>query len=247
MAILRVNKTKDYTTMSNYHFKDKRLSLKAKGLLSEMLSLPENWDYSIAGLVAINKEEETAIKSTLNELKQFGYLVVTKLTPNETDSGRYEYIYDIYEIPKKQEGDFLGVEFLGVENQGLYKYTNNKITNNKNNNITTKIDIYTYYEERVGSLSPMQYELFNNLLDKVGEDKVKEAIDKTIANNISKNQLSYIIKVASNLNDTNTKIQNNSKVKSISTPNWVNEEIDSEEMSEEEVEELRKELEIFYK
>lgn len=113
-----MNKTKNYTVMSNEHLKDKRLSLKAKGLLSVMLSLPDTWDYSISGLVAICKESETAVKSTLNELKSFGYLVVTKKMPDETESGRIEYVYDIFEHAKtgKQGAEKQGVENLGVEN-----------------------------------------------------------------------------------------------------------------------------------
>lgn len=116
MAVFRINKSGNYIVMSNHHLKQKEMSLKAKGLLSQMLSLPNTWDYSIAGLVAINKEEETSIKSALKELQKFGYLKVSKLMPNETKSGRIEYIYDIYEQPyEKQE-----VENLGVENQGQY-------------------------------------------------------------------------------------------------------------------------------
>lgn len=136
MAVLRINKTKDFTVMSNYHFRDKNISLKAKGLLSQMLSLPEGWDYSIAGLAAINKENETSIKSALNELKKYKYLKVTKLMPDVSPTGRIAYIYDIYEQPyekqeiEKQGVDFLGVEFLGVENQRQYN-TNNKELNNK--------------------------------------------------------------------------------------------------------------------
>lgn len=122
MAVFKINKTKDYTVMSNYHLRDKSLSLKAKGLLSQMLSLPEDWDYTIQGLCSINKENETAINSTLKELKDNGYLIVTKKMPNETKSGRIEYVYDIYETPKqegrKQDLENLGVEFQGVENQG---------------------------------------------------------------------------------------------------------------------------------
>lgn len=72
MAVFKINKTKDYTVMSNRHLKEKEMSLKAKGLLSLMLSLPETWDYSIEGLVAICKENHSAIKSTLNELKNMG-------------------------------------------------------------------------------------------------------------------------------------------------------------------------------
>lgn len=116
MSVIRVNKTKNYTVMSNEHLKDKRLSLKAKGLLSVMLSLPDTWDYSISGLVAICKESETAVKSTLNELKSCGYLVVTKKMPNETESGRIEYVYDILE---KAQTEKQGVEKQGVEKQGV--------------------------------------------------------------------------------------------------------------------------------
>ena len=118
MSVFRVNKTKDYVTMSKTHLKEKDMSLKAKGLLSEMLGLPDEWDYSINGLVAINKENESAIKSTLAELKEFGYLKVTKLMPNVTTSGRIEYIYDIYEKPI-QEGKKQEVENLPLENQPL--------------------------------------------------------------------------------------------------------------------------------
>ena len=116
-----MNKTKNYTVMNNEHLKDKRLSLKAKGLLSVMLSLPDTWDYSISGLVAICKESETAVKSTLNELKSCGYLVVTKKMPNETESGRIEYVYDIFEKAQteKQPVEKQGVENLGVENLGV--------------------------------------------------------------------------------------------------------------------------------
>ena len=116
MAVMRVAKTKDYTVMSNQHFKEKEMSLKAKGLLSLMLSLPDDWDYTIKGLVAINKENESAIMATLKELKSFGYLEVIKKMPNETESGRIEYEYIVHEEPKKQ-----GVENLGVEKQGVEK------------------------------------------------------------------------------------------------------------------------------
>ena len=130
MAVFRINKTNDYTVLSNYHFKEKSMSLKAKGLLSLMLSLPDDWDYSIQGLVSICAEEETAVTSTLNELKDFGYLVVLKKFPNETESGRIEYEYNVYEKPQKKKQDpekqglenlpleFLPLEFQGLENQG---------------------------------------------------------------------------------------------------------------------------------
>lgn len=110
MAVFRVNKNKDYTTMSNHHLKDKKLSLKAKGLLSMMLSLPDSWDYSIGGLVSISKESETSIKGTLSELKENNYLVINKYRDN---NGRFEYVYDIYEEP---EHDLPEVENPPVDN-----------------------------------------------------------------------------------------------------------------------------------
>lgn len=161
MAIFRVEKNKNYTTLSNYHFKEKEMSLKAKGLLSVMLSLPESWDYTIQGLVAICKENESAIKSTLKELSDFGYLEIVKLFPDQTDSGRIEYIYNIYEYPKqegKKQGvenqplEFLGVEVQPVENQGQLN-TNNKITKELNTN-----ELITDYELDTIEENPKQTE-----------------------------------------------------------------------------------------
>lgn len=133
MAVFRVEKTNNYTVMSNYHLRDKNLSLKAKGLLSFMLSLPEDWDYSLNGLNAVLKENETAIKTALEELKEKQYLIITKLLPNQTESKKIEYIYSIYEQPIGNQGvENLGVEFQGVENQTQIN-TNIQNTYNKNN------------------------------------------------------------------------------------------------------------------
>ena len=123
MATIRVHKTKNYTVMSNTHLRDKNLSLKAKGLLSVMLSLPDNWEYSIAGLVAISKENETAVKSALNELKDNNYVVVIKEKPTKNNGGRIKYSYDVFEEPKKQVTEKQGVENLGVEFQGIESNT----------------------------------------------------------------------------------------------------------------------------
>lgn len=128
MSKIRTHKKSNYTVMSNYHLQDQRLSFKAKGLLSVMLSLPKDWDYSINGIVKISKEEKTAVISTLNELKENGYVKVTKKMPNETESGRIEYEYDIYETPKQcteeqkseiQDTEEQGIENLGLEIQGI--------------------------------------------------------------------------------------------------------------------------------
>ena len=104
-SVCRVNKNKNYTVMSNYHLKSRNLSLKAIGLLSKVLSLPDDWDYSISGLTSLCKESTSAIKAALDELKEWGYLVVTKLMPNETESGRIEYVYDFFEVSEKDNPD----------------------------------------------------------------------------------------------------------------------------------------------
>ena len=96
MPVFRINKNKNYTVMCNYHLKDKRISLKAKGLISVMLSLPEKWNYSINGLTKISKESERAIKTTLKELKEYNYLIITK---ERDKKGKFKYIYDIFERP----------------------------------------------------------------------------------------------------------------------------------------------------
>lgn len=139
MAVIKVNKTKDYTIMSNTHFRERDMSLKAKGLLSLMLSLPSDWDYSVEGLVAICKENETAITSTLKELKMFGYLSVTKVMPNETKSGRIEYVYEIFETP--QRDNIQGIENQGVEKQGI---ENLPLVLQKEKSIKKEKDIYIY-------------------------------------------------------------------------------------------------------
>lgn len=97
MPVIRVNKTKDYTVMANYHFRDKNLSLKAKGLLSMMLSLPDGWGYSVEGLVKLSADGRESIMATLKELEKFKYL---KRSQSRDRSGKLgEAIYDIFEQP----------------------------------------------------------------------------------------------------------------------------------------------------
>ena len=97
MAVFRVERTRDYTVMSNYHLRDKNLSLKAKGLLSQMLSLPEDWDYTLAGLSYINRESKDAIRSAVNELEKAGYVQRRQTTDANGKFSANEYI--IHECP----------------------------------------------------------------------------------------------------------------------------------------------------
>ena len=129
MAVFKVEKTKNFTIMSNHHLQNKNLSLKAKGLLSYMLSLPNDWDYSLAGLVANSKESKTSIRNTLNELKENHYLSITKLYPNQTESKKIEYVYNIYEEPHLEPS----IQKQDTENQYLdYQYLENDTQINTN-------------------------------------------------------------------------------------------------------------------
>ena len=97
MSVFRIEKTKDFTIMSNHHFKNKNLSLKAKGLLSLMLSLPEDWDYTTRGLASICKDGVDSISTALKELEAEGYLARKRFRRKDGSLGRMEYV--IYEHP----------------------------------------------------------------------------------------------------------------------------------------------------
>lgn len=131
--------------MSNTHLKDKRLSLKAIGLLSVVLGLPKDWHYTVNGLVGIVKDGKDSVESAIKELKKNGYLRVEKIYPNE-NSNRIQYQYTFFENP--QEVDFQPLENQGIEKQGVetqvlenpytYKDTNKQNTNKLNTNTQSK-------------------------------------------------------------------------------------------------------------
>ena len=97
MPVFRVERNKGYTVMSNHHLRDKSLSLKAKGLLSQILSLPEDWDYTLSGLCYINRESKDAIRSAVNELERAGYIERHQTTDEGGKFSSNEYI--IHEQP----------------------------------------------------------------------------------------------------------------------------------------------------
>ena len=100
MAVFRVERNKGYTVMSNHHLRNKELSLKAKGLLSQMLSLPEDWDYTLAGLSHINREKIDAIREAIKELERAGYIVRSR---ERDEKGRLRGAdYVIFEQPQTE-------------------------------------------------------------------------------------------------------------------------------------------------
>lgn len=101
MSVMRVHKNKNFTVMSNHHFKEKKMSLKAKGLLSLMLSLPDDWDYTVLGLATLSKDGKEAVMTALSELEKFGYL---KRSQRVNTKGQFCGVeYDIYEEPQAED------------------------------------------------------------------------------------------------------------------------------------------------
>lgn len=148
MAKFKIHKTKDYTTMSNSHFREKEMSLKAKGLLSLMLSLPEEWDYSEIGLSKLSKDGVGSTAKALDELETFGYLRRTQC--KETDGKFAGYEYDIFETPQINlpytENPFTEKPFTENKGQVNTNILSKDITNIENISITKKIKKQTAKE-----------------------------------------------------------------------------------------------------
>lgn len=112
-AVFRVNKDRNYTVMSNYHLNDKTISLKAKELLSQMLSLPDTWDYTLRGLAAINLERIDAIRTAVLELERHGYITRRQL---RGEGGRLASVeYTIYEHPQPREAPAPCLDFPNTD------------------------------------------------------------------------------------------------------------------------------------
>lgn len=142
-TVFRVHKNKKYTVMSNFHLADKSLSLKAKGLLSIMLSLPENWNFSINGLATLSNDGRDSILSAMKLLQNTGYLLLEK---SRNENGQFDTVYNIYETPqeKQKETDSTESDFPNRENRigftesgNPIQYNTNKI-NTKTNNLNIK-------------------------------------------------------------------------------------------------------------
>lgn len=194
MAVIRVNKNKNYTIMSNYHFKDKNMSLKAKGLLSMMLSLPDNWNYSVEGLVAISKESKTVIQSTLKELEDLKYLKRTRV---QNSKGQFEYIYDIYEKPQTENPYMDNMPLLNT------KELNTNNINNKKNKKETEFDSVINENFTDEELKQTIYEFI----------KMRKAIKKPLTTRGLELMINKLKKMTSNTNEQiqilNNSIMNN--------------------------------------
>lgn len=175
-SALRIHKNKGFTVMSNHHLRNSDLSLKAVGLMSKILSLPEDWNYSIAGLVKICKEGETAVRAALHELIDNKYIYVEKISPSCSRSGRFEYIYHIYEIPYENIPD--GLEhpelFTSVEKKNQSKSSLNSESQNKEKQDAENLYVETQSLENQGQLNTKESNTKELNTKEIKKEKIKE-------------------------------------------------------------------------
>ena len=174
MSVFRINKTQNYTVMSNHHFKEKKMSLKAKGLLSLMLSLPDDWDYSISGLATLSKDGKDSIMSALSELEKFGYLTRKRLT---NEKGQFAGVeYNIFEIPQPKE-PISGNSNSANENSGNSNSENTAQLNTNSTNhlfnelfmlLSTKdVELLELYQQYIQTREKMNAPLNETSLEKL--------------------------------------------------------------------------------
>ena len=174
MSVFRINKTANYTVMSNHHFKEKKMSLKAKGLLSLMLSLPEDWDYSVSGLATLSKDGKDSIMSALAELEKFGYLTRTRVT---NEKGQFAGVeYNIYEVPqpKNPNSEKPNEENENSENSNSEKpaQLNTNLTNHLFNLFTDQLstkdgELLELYQQYIKAREEMNAPLNETSLEKL--------------------------------------------------------------------------------
>ena len=155
MAVFRVERNTGYTVMSNHHLRNKELTLKAKGLLSQMLSLPEDWDYTLAGLSHINREKIDAIREAVRELERAGYIVRSR---ERDEKGRLRGAdYVIYEQPQlPPTPDLPTLENPMLENPTQEKPTLEKPT--QENPMQLNKDIQSTHSIPIHSPNPSPFE-----------------------------------------------------------------------------------------
>ena len=163
MAVFRVERNTGYTVMSNHHLRNKELSLKAKGLLSQMLSLPEDWDYTLSGLSYINRESIDAIRTAVWELEKAGYITRRQ---GRDEKGKMTAIeYTIYEQPQPPELDCPVLENPTADNPTTENPTSeNPMQLNKDISRTnlpkkekSNTDLSSTHSIPIHSLNPLPY------------------------------------------------------------------------------------------
>ena len=239
MSVVRVVKDKNYITMGKYHLQEKQMSLKAIGLLSIMLSLPDDWDYSIKGLVKIRKESYEAIRTSLNELEKFGYLHRKKILD---DKGKFlDVEYTIYEKPILEK-PLLDNPILEnpIQYNNIYNI-NNKLIKEINNNINSEFEqLWELYPKKMGKKDALKHYIKSR--KKYSYEQIKQGIERYVdyieQNNIQEQYIKYGSSWFNQecWNDTYDKKE---------LPNWFNKDISKKQLTDAEQQEIDKLLEDF--
>lgn len=178
MAVLRKIKKTDFTVIDNNIFKNKKLSIKGKGMICTMLSLPDDWDFSEDGLTNLSNDGKASIRSTLKELMEFGYL---KRTRNRDEKGILrDYVYTIYEEPTLENQKLEpNCDYPTLEKPTLENRNTNKILNNKELNNKRKKEIYKEKKETYGIYGRVKLTIdeYLKLVNEFGEEFIKNQID----------------------------------------------------------------------
>ena len=205
MAVFRVERNAGYTVMSNHHLRNKDLTLKAKGLLSQMLSLPEDWDFTLAGLSYINREKIDAIREAIRELERAGYIVRSR---ERDEKGRLRGAdYVIYEQPQQPTSDLPTLENPTLDNPTLEKPTlENPTQINKdilNTNLPKKDKSITDLSntDSIPILSPNPSPLTAEPTERKGKEAATESAVE-IYREIIKDNIDYDILIHDNRFDT---------------------------------------------
>lgn len=203
IMIIRIEKTKNYTVMANYHLRDKRLSFKAKGLMSFMLSLPDNWVYSIKGLSHFATDGKDAVRGALKELEKAGYL---RMKRERNENGTLSNA--AYTLAEKPMSDFPILDYPKLEKPTLDNPTllntnrqNTKEENKDSSGSTRTCDddndddflkIKNFYSSNVGELKPYAEKKLRELMRDYSSQWVIEGMKRCVEGGERKKNLRYL-------------------------------------------------------
>ncbi len=175
--VFRVEKNRDYTTMANFHLRDRNLSLKAKGLLSLMLSLPDDWEYSVVGFAQICKDGVSCIRATLKELQENRYLTLVQSRDENGRMSRNEYT--IYEKPLTEKPCAENPQAVNPYAENLTQLSNKKSSTDIQN--TDLLSINQSYPDGIDEIEAYKQVIYDNVeYDIISEQYDREQLDEII-------------------------------------------------------------------
>lgn len=197
MPVIRVQKTKNYTVMANYHLRDKRLSFKAKGLMSFMLSLPEEWDYTVNGLSAFATDGRDGVREALRELETAGYLMMGQ-SRTSGKFGKTEYI--ITEKPftgKPLTGKPITAKpitenptQLSTKEESTKEVSKEVVSTDHDDGLSECVKFWQ--DNMLRDMTPFEFQTMQSLIEDYSLEWLKEAMKKAALLEPSKRNMKYI-------------------------------------------------------